>query len=62
MLENVLNGTIVDLEPRGPLILLKVRVRDSVDIKAYVTKASFDNIGLSRALTYMLLSRHPHLK
>ena len=59
---NVLNGTIVDLEPRGPLILLKVRVRDLVDIKAYVTKASLENMGLSRGSNVYIAFKASALK
>ena len=56
---NEIEGVVEDFIDEGPLVLLKIRVGD-LDVKAYVTKSSFADLGVgrgSRVYLYVKASR-----
>jgi len=53
---NEIEGTVEDFIDEGPLLLLKVRAGD-LEVKAYVTKSSFADLGIERGSRVYLYIR-----
>ena len=59
---NCLLADIIELEVRGVLILVKARVKDSLNLKAYVTKASVDHLGVQEGSKVYLMFKASALR
>lgn len=52
---NIMPAVITEIENRGALVLVKANVSESLKLKAYVTKASADHLGIKeKADIYMM--------